>query len=65
MKRASVLFPENLRCNLTYYESENFSDSFLHHSFESGSEMGKSKLQKIVGRLLDELKKLYLNRTVV
>ena len=50
MKRASVLFPENLRCNLTYYESENFSDSSLHHSFESGSEMWKSKLQKIVGK---------------
>ena len=23
-------FPENFRCNITYYESENFSDSFLH-----------------------------------
>ena len=23
-------FPENFRCNLTYYESETFSDSFLH-----------------------------------
>ena len=28
-------FPENFRCNLTYYESETFSDSFLHHIFES------------------------------
>ena len=28
-------FPENFRCNLTYYESENFSDSSLHHIFES------------------------------
>ena len=26
-------FPQNLRCNLTYYESENFSDSSLHHIF--------------------------------
>ena len=25
----------NVRCNLTYYESENFSDSSLHHIFES------------------------------
>ena len=23
-------FPENFRCNITYYESENFTDSFLH-----------------------------------
>ena len=28
-------FAENFRCNLTYYESENFSDSSLHHIFES------------------------------
>ena len=28
-------FPENFRCNLTYYESKNFTDSFLHHIFES------------------------------
>ena len=24
-------FPENFRCKLTYYESENFSGSSLHH----------------------------------
>ena len=24
-------------CNLTYYESENFADSPLHHIFESGN----------------------------
>ena len=28
-------FPENFRCNLTYYISENFPDSPLHHIFES------------------------------
>ena len=28
-------FPENFRCNLTYYESEDFSDSSLHHLFQS------------------------------
>ena len=28
-------FPENFRCNLTYYEGDNFSDSFFHHFFES------------------------------
>ena len=33
---ASVLFPENFWSNLTFYESENFSDfSQLHHIFES------------------------------
>ena len=28
-------FPENFRCNLTYYKSEDFSDSSLHHTSES------------------------------
>ena len=28
-------FPENFRCNLTVYESGNFSDSSLHHILES------------------------------
>ena len=28
-------FPENFRCNLRFYESENFSDSSLHRTFES------------------------------
>ena len=28
-------FPENFRCNFRFYESENFSDSSLHRSFES------------------------------
>ena len=27
-------FPENFRCNLTFYESENFSDSSLRHILE-------------------------------
>ena len=26
--------PENFRCKLSFYESENFSDSSLHHIFE-------------------------------
>ena len=30
-----MIFPKSLEANLTYYESENFSDSFLHHIFES------------------------------
>ena len=28
-------FPENFRLNLMYYESETFSNSSLHHIFES------------------------------
>ena len=32
---ASVYFTENFRYNLTHYQSENFTDSFLHHIFES------------------------------
>ena len=28
-------FPENFRCNLTFYESDNFSNSSLHRIFES------------------------------
>ena len=31
----SINFPKTLRCNLTYYESETFSDLSLHCSFES------------------------------
>ena len=33
--RASYYFPENFRCNFRFYESENFSDSFLNRIFES------------------------------
>ena len=29
-----VFLPETFRCNLTYYEGDNFSDSFFHHIFE-------------------------------
>ena len=39
------IFLEKFGCNLTYYESENFSDSSLHHIFESGSEMWKIKIK--------------------
>ena len=69
-------FSENFRCNFRFYESENFSDSSLHRIFESenfrfsfstknrltwGLKMRKTKLQKIVGNLLDKLQKLYMN----
>ena len=65
--RASEYYcPENFRCNLKFYESNNFSDSSFHHIFESekfripfstknsltwGSEMQKIKLKKMVGNI--------------
>ena len=73
-------FPENFSRNLKFYESDSFSDSSVHRIFDSEnvrfpfstknsltleSEMGKIKLQKIVGNLLDKLRKLYRNGTVI
>ena len=73
-------FPENFRCNLTFYESENFSDSSLRHIFESENfrfrfskknsltwivKYGKIILQKIVGNLLDKFRKLHMNGTLM
>ena len=69
-KGFGIIFSKNFRCNLTYYESENFSESSFHHIFETEnftfpfvyekspnqrSEMWKIKLQKIKGDLLDKL----------
>ena len=56
--------------HLTYHESENFSDSSsLHHIFpffnQKSPNLGMKKLQKIIGDLLDEPGKLYMNRTVI
>ena len=60
-------FSENFRCNLKFYESENFSDSSLHRSFESrkfffipnpGCEMWKIKLQKIIGNFFRQSSKV-------
>ena len=34
-KGFSIIFPKILCANLTYYISENFPDSSLHHIFES------------------------------
>ena len=68
-------FPENFSCNLKFYESDSFPDSSLHRIFDSDflyekganteSEMGKIKLQKIVGNLLIKLRKLYMNGMVI
>ena len=75
-KGFSIVFPENFRCNLSFYERENFSDSCLNHTFESehfrflfstknsitwGVKCQKFTLQKIVGNLLDKFRKLYIN----
>ena len=73
-------FPKKFRCNLSFYECKNFSNSYLNHIFESedfrspfffyekqhylGSEMWKTKLQKIVGNLPDKFRKFYINGTV-
>ena len=35
LQELQFYFPENFRCNLWFYESENFSDSHLNHIFES------------------------------
>ena len=79
-KGFSIIFLKYLDAIYYYYKSENFSNLFLHHIFESenlefpffykkkfnlGSEMWKIELQKIVGNWLDELQKLYLNRIVI
>ena len=75
--KCQYYFPENFRCNLALYESEIFFDSSLHHIFESnhfrfsfpyekqpnlGYEMWKIKL---VGNLLEKLRKLYMSGTVI
>ena len=78
--RASVLFSRKFQLQLKFYGSENFAHSSLHRILESenfrfsflyekqlnlGSEMGKIKPQKTVGNLLDKLRKLYMNGTVI
>ena len=60
-------FLENFKCNLTYYKSENFSDSSPQHIFESENFRFPflyekyPRLQKIVGNLLNKLRKMYIN----
>ena len=74
--RASVLFSRKFQMHFKFYESENFFYSFFHRIFESenftfpfsaklSSEMRKINLQKIVGNLLDKLRKLYMSGTVI
>ena len=74
-------FPENFRCNLKYNKRENFSDSSVHHIFESEKfkfpfftkhgliwavKCEKLTLQKIVGNLLREKpRELYMNGKVI
>ena len=54
LQRLPYYFPENFRCNLTYYKGENFSDSSqpLHHIFEFFTTNWN---------LSDKLRKLYMN----
>ena len=40
-------FPENIRCNLTFYEVRFFSDSSLHRIFKSEKNLGFLFRQKI------------------
>ena len=35
LQELQYYFPENFRSNLSFYESENFSDNSLHHNLES------------------------------
>ena len=74
-------FPEIFGRILKYYESNTFLDSSPCRIFDDencwfsfstknnlpckGSEMRKIKLQKIVGNLLDKLRNLYANGTVI
>ena len=62
--------------HLLYYESEKFTDSSVHHIFESEilgfrfskknkSDMWKIRVKKIAGNLLHELRKLYMKETVI
>ena len=47
-------------------ESENFNFPFFYEKKPNrGSEMLKIKLQKILGNLLNELRNLYMNGTVI
>ena len=47
------------------FESENFRFSLLYEYHNLGSEMWKFKLQKIIGNLLDKLRKLSMNGMVI
>ena len=75
-----MLFSRKFLMQLTYYESENFSDSFLHHILEPesfkfpflwknsltwGVKCEKLNLRKLLGHLLDKLRKLHTSGTVI
>ena len=79
-KSFRIIFSEKFRCNVKFYESENFSDSSLRHILESENfrfllskknsvtwvvKYKKIKVQKIVGNLFEKLRKLYMNGTSI
>ena len=78
-KGFSVIFPKILAAIKSFTKgrifliplcitfSEHLGFLFLHvkKKLNLVSEMGKNRVQKIIGNLLDELPKLYMNRTVI
>ena len=73
IRRASVLFPEDFGCNLTYYEIEKFSDSILRHisKYENfrypnlGNEMRNSENRREFIGLASKIVYKLKNRTVI
>ena len=76
----SIIFSGNFRCNLTYQESENCSDSSPHHIFECENfrlpfstknsltwsvKCEKLNFRKSQGIIRYKLRKLYMNETVI
>ena len=72
--------PEKFKRNLKFFENENFPDSSLHrifgfenfgflfstkNSLTEGVNWEKLWLWKIVGNILDTLRKFYMNGTVI
>ena len=73
-KGFSIIFPNIFSCNLEFYESENLSVHRIFGSknfrfnfpFSSKTRLNLgSEIHKIVGNLLDKLRKLYMNGTVI
>ena len=57
--RASVFYPEKFRCNLPFYESENFSHSSLHYIFKC------ENIRFPFGKILEYLKNIRIFKILV